>query len=209
MPDEVGREVPDGGGMTDVGGMAIVIPAAGDLGIAARSAIVAVAEGAWLRLDYEGAVHGQSNLGAFAERLVVAAGRSVVDYPTVARRLARPDEVRAVGTYDPWRHVVVAVTDAAALEAWAGEGVDAIRGLRVPTGPLVGVDPRDLQLRAWGQRGGAHWFRTRAGQVLSHGIGGSVIMEVDDPRVPAEARERWAPARREWGPPAAARRGRA
>lgn len=72
---------------------------------------------------YEGNIHNASNLTEFSQRLACAAGRLVENYPTVAKMMVRPEQVRAVGTYttDGWR--VIEVTDRPTLAEWL-DGVD-------------------------------------------------------------------------------------
>jgi len=90
-------------------------------------------------VDFEGNT-ASWNLRTFAERLGYAAGRLNDQYVTVARRILSFDEARdqtiSVGVYDSDRQAVVRIDDAEALSAWAGESIEAIAGVLLPSGPM-------------------------------------------------------------------------
>ena len=143
---------------------------------------------------FEGAQYGQSGMRAFADRLMYAAGRWRDRYPTVAMGGFSSEDLTEVGTYDADRFIVTAISDAAALTAWSGEPLDAIIGVRVPTGdvavsnvaPLVQPDAGGQQIAQDG-RAAIYWFRTRAGQVIAFdGLRRSATAyEHDDPALEA------------------------
>jgi hypothetical protein len=89
----------------------VYVPAPGsDLGIVPGSGIVgtrqpalpgvrAIEEDGLVLVDYEGNLYGASNVRTLEDRLHHAAGRHIMRYPTVARRLARVSELVFVGDY--------------------------------------------------------------------------------------------------------------
>lgn len=64
------------------------------------SGIVGSPEGARVRIDYEGALYGQSGLERYADRVRLAAGRHTERYPTIARAWVEPNELIQVGWWD-------------------------------------------------------------------------------------------------------------
>ena len=52
-------------------------------------------------VHYEGNVYGAENLRSFEERVAVAAGRLVANYPTVARGWFSDRDLILVGAYNP------------------------------------------------------------------------------------------------------------
>lgn len=68
-------------------------------------------------VDYEGRRFNQANIVTFADKCLVAAGRHLSHYPTIARAWMRDDELVQVGEFDG-NHVFV--TDPVALAAWLG-----------------------------------------------------------------------------------------
>lgn len=87
--------------------------------IARHSGIVGQQVGDRFLLHYEGMVHrgGINDRKEWQEAVKQAAGRAVVEYPTVARMLVTPDDLIQVGTY----HVAtntVEVTDEFNLSVW-------------------------------------------------------------------------------------------
>ena len=85
--------------------------------IAEGSGIVGTMEDDRLLIDYEGNLYGAVNIKTFADRVDVAWGRHRVRYPTVARMLVKPEEMRHVGEYDQELGVVL-VHDLPALANW-------------------------------------------------------------------------------------------
>lgn len=69
------------------------------VGIAPGSAIVGSPEGERIRIDYEGDLYRRECMRGYATRLLHAAGRHVERYPTVARALVDPGDLRAIGEY--------------------------------------------------------------------------------------------------------------
>lgn len=53
-----------------------------------------------IRLDYEGNKYRAANIVTFADRVYHAAGRHLVNYPTVARMVITPERVLPVATFD-------------------------------------------------------------------------------------------------------------
>lgn len=76
-----------------------------------------------LLVDFEGAVHGQSNIVTFADRVMHAASRQEASYPTIARMVVDQADVVLVGRFDPDERTVELLPDRALLCAWLG--VDA------------------------------------------------------------------------------------
>ena len=56
---------------------------------------------------FEGAIYDRENVRTLADRATQAAGRMVERYPTVARRIVRPDALTAVGTFDLGRRRII------------------------------------------------------------------------------------------------------
>lgn len=87
-------------------GIVVYVPAAPDhpatSEIARGSAILGRPEpgGDDVRIYFEGAVHGQTEMQTFADRAVYACGRLVQRYPTIAARLVPRDALIAVGTFE-------------------------------------------------------------------------------------------------------------
>lgn len=57
-------------------------------------------EGGRVVLDFEGNLYRASNIKTFADRVMIAAGRHVTRYPTVARIYARLSDVVCVGYWE-------------------------------------------------------------------------------------------------------------
>lgn len=102
----------------------IFVPKPGhELGIAPGSALVAGMEQPHKDLAvvyYEGNVYDVPDLRAFAQKLLHAAGRQAVRYPTVARMTIPRQSLIEVGHYDYPSQRIVQVTNAEALQAWIG-----------------------------------------------------------------------------------------
>jgi len=79
------------------------------------------APGPQVEIYYEGNLHGAVNLKDWESRVVVAAGRLAVRYPTIARAVVPEHALRVVGTFDTESWSIQAVTDAAAVQQWTGE----------------------------------------------------------------------------------------
>ena len=84
----------------------VYVPApASDLGIVPGSGIVGTRQERTTHrcrlvlIDYEGNLYGAMNIRTLEDRLHHAAGRHIMRYPTVARRLARVSELVFVGDY--------------------------------------------------------------------------------------------------------------
>lgn len=71
------------------------------------SAIVGSNAGDRLLIDFEGNLYGASNIVTFADRVLHAAERQAVKYPTVARRLVDPGDLVEVASFDKESGVVV------------------------------------------------------------------------------------------------------
>ena len=87
--------------------------------IAPHSGIVGVPVGDRFLLHYEGKVHqgGVTNRDEWLDAVKRAAGRAVVEYPTVARMLVSPDDLIQVGTWHAPTDTVE-VTDEFNLHVW-------------------------------------------------------------------------------------------
>lgn len=86
--------------------------------IVAGSAIVgSPAEDDRIMIDYEGNIYNSSNMVSFDNKLLIAAGRHIDHYPTVARSWVKGSELIPVGTYDYDTHQIE-VFDIAALGEW-------------------------------------------------------------------------------------------
>lgn len=92
------------------------------LRIRAGSAIVGRPDGSGFVLcDLEGNLYGAKNLSNYAERLLQAASRQLVRYPTVARRAIPVGDLIEVGRYDYETRCFTPISDRtaqAALGAW-------------------------------------------------------------------------------------------
>jgi hypothetical protein len=130
----------------------IYVPAAGHpatAGIARGSAIVAQpdAKRQEVRVYYEGAVYGQSEMRTLADRAVYACGRMVDNYPTAAATLVPRDALAAVGTFDPSTSEIVLTGDqsAAAVAEWLDmpqlDPAELRRGLEHPLTVRKLADP--------------------------------------------------------------------
>lgn len=62
-------------------------------------------------LDFEGNKYGATNIVTYADRVMQAAGRHVVRYPTVARMVVPIREVMAIGYWDESLGRVMIVND--------------------------------------------------------------------------------------------------
>ncbi len=75
-----------------------------------------------VRIYYEGAIYGQSEMARLADRVFYAHGRLVFRYPTVARMTLPAASLIEVGTFDPPTGTITPVDAHAerALAAWLG-----------------------------------------------------------------------------------------
>jgi hypothetical protein len=103
----------------------VYVPAAGHratAGIARGAAIVGRPDARRedVRIYYEGAVYGQSEMRTLADRAVYACGRMVDSYPTAAAMSVPREALVAVGTFDPSASEIVLTGDqsAAAVAEW-------------------------------------------------------------------------------------------
>jgi hypothetical protein len=103
----------------------VYVPAAGhraSAGIARGSAIVGRPDAGRedVRIYYEGAIYGQSEVRTLADRAVYACGRLVDDYPTAAAMSLPRNTLVAVGTFDPTTSEILLTGDqsAAAVAEW-------------------------------------------------------------------------------------------
>lgn len=90
------------GGEVESGTVNVYVPAPGNIRLrqlAPRSALVGTPESQHVLLDFEGNLHGASNLQRYGERLQQAFWRHVRRYPTRARWLVEAEDVVCVGTY--------------------------------------------------------------------------------------------------------------
>lgn len=73
-----------------------------------------------VRIYYEGAIHGQSEMRTLADRAVYACGRMVDNYPTAAAMSVPREALVAVGTFDPSSNEIVLTGDqsATAVAEW-------------------------------------------------------------------------------------------
>lgn len=53
-----------------------------------------------VRIDFEGDKYDSASIVTFADKVLIAAGRHVENYPTVARMHVRPTDLYAVATFD-------------------------------------------------------------------------------------------------------------
>lgn len=102
--------------------LTIYVPMAGtDLGIKDGSALVGTDMGDdRITIDYEGNLYGALNAVLFKDKLLIAAGRHVERYPTIARMYVHTAHVLAVGSYNTETQRIH-IDNAEALEAWIGE----------------------------------------------------------------------------------------
>lgn len=103
----------------------VYVPAAGHratAGIVRGSAIVGRSDARReeVRIYYEGAIHGQSEMRTLAGRAVYACGRMADDYPTTAAMSVPGEVLVAVGTFDPSASEIVLTGEhsAAAVAEW-------------------------------------------------------------------------------------------
>lgn len=64
------------------------------------SGIVGTTEGERTIIDYEGNLYGAQNIVTWADRVMIAAGRHSVRYPTVARSWVKPEALIRVASYE-------------------------------------------------------------------------------------------------------------
>jgi hypothetical protein len=130
----------------------VYVPAAGHsatAGIARGSAIVGRPDAGRenVRIYYEGALYGQSEMRTLADRAVFACGRMVDDYPTAAAMSVPRDALVAVGTFDPDSNEIVLTGEqsAAAVAGWLDmpqlDPAELRRGLEHPLTVRKLADP--------------------------------------------------------------------
>jgi hypothetical protein len=130
----------------------VYVPAAdhpATTGIARGSAIVARPETSReeVRIYYEGAVYGQSEMRTLTDRAVYACGRMVDNYPTAAAMSVPRDALVAVGTFDPSTSEIILTGDqsAAAVAEWLDmpqlDPAELRRGLEHPLTVRKLADP--------------------------------------------------------------------
>lgn len=178
----------------------ILVPAGVAGGIAADSAILGreakkAGGGAVWDCWCEGNIYGVGGLERYASRLRQAADRMREDCPTVARAFLPLPALQPVGTYDLDRMYVVEIMDPATLEAWAGEGVEAIQGKRYETGRMTWgeaaaiVHAEDDLKKVLGMdpSAGLYAARLQAGQVVIFrgAEQDATIYEMCDPALPS------------------------
>lgn len=66
-----------------------------------------------VRIYFEGAIYGQSEMARLADRVFYAHARLVARYPTVAQRVVPPASLIEVGTFDPASGTITAIDDQA------------------------------------------------------------------------------------------------
>jgi hypothetical protein len=75
------------------------------------------------KIYYEGNLNGASNLETFEEKLLIASGRLVASYPTIAFDWIKEDELfekfTVVGQYNP-ENRLLEIQQADVLENWKG-----------------------------------------------------------------------------------------
>lgn len=96
--------------------------------IAPKSGIVASIKGQTIEADYEGNLHGASNIETYADRVHHAWGRHSSRYPTAARSWFEPGELRMVGLYLPERGEVELEDQEAAVALADWLSVDEVPG---------------------------------------------------------------------------------
>lgn len=167
----------------------VLVPKQGSLAsktIYARSAVVSarpqevISEGMGYadtvcRVYFEGDIY-QNGRTPYTEKLVIAAGRLVAKYPTVALGVFDRMDFEAVGTFDGRRNVLVSVSNAEMLEAWSGEPIAAIFSNHLPTGRFSWAEitrgPLTEEVlksaRPFGPLAMSSWWRLKSGQVLKY-----------------------------------------
>lgn len=136
----------------------LFVPAPGSLAettIAAGSALIGTPQpNGRVSVDFEGNLHGYSNVATFADLAVIAAGRHQTSYPTIARRSFPADAVVAVGEFDAESgEVDVDPEDLDKVLAWTGLAPEQWPAQRLSTsmrhqarreihGALASPDPR-------------------------------------------------------------------
>lgn len=97
----------------------IVVPAAEHLKtIEAGSGIVQDVNNPNI-IYYEGNLYGADNIKTFADRIYMAWGRMIQNYPTIAKQAVTSEQIQIVGVFDP-TFGVVTVTNEQALQNWLG-----------------------------------------------------------------------------------------
>lgn len=137
--------------------------------IAAKSAIVAAAEGDPTIFHYEGNVYNSVNMQRYVDRLCSAAGRLATHYPTSAMAAFCPSEMIAVGTFDAEFNCITALTDPEALERWSGEDRLDFAGKLLPVGlaPFSAENESVMRTaRYLGRNNRELAYRTLAGQLI-------------------------------------------
>lgn len=86
------------------------------------SGIVGTTEGERTIIDYEGNLYGAQNIVTWADRVMIAAGRHSVRYPTVARSWVKPEALIRVASYEyrKWAPAIELEADVALVCGWLG-----------------------------------------------------------------------------------------
>lgn len=101
-------------------------------------------------LYFEGNRFNYANVHTFADRCMIAEGRLRTEAPTIARTLARPDDVRRIGVYFP-EHRRVEIRDGLALTRlakWLGLAATDERGVIKWNDTQLGDELRGSQVIA-------------------------------------------------------------
>jgi hypothetical protein len=123
---------------------AIIAPGSGIVGTV-LDPIDGDPNGARLRIDYEGDIHGLTPASTFADRVERATGRhrwnAGLGYPTVARSVVPPDAMASVGTFDPDTGEVT-LTNSGLLLRW-------LEVAELDPAQLASTDLRHERRRQW------------------------------------------------------------
>jgi hypothetical protein len=83
------------------------------------SAIVGDGMGEQFNLYFEGNLYGACNMELFAEKAMIAGGRLIDSYPTVARMICEPEALRQVGVFDTQTNEVTLLPgERGTLKSW-------------------------------------------------------------------------------------------
>lgn len=134
---------------------------------------------------YEGNRHGACNLNTFYERILSAAGRLAVSYPTTAKAMLPREDFVEAAVFSMDRLAFSEVAEPGVLAEWAGEAMETIRGTRLEPG-VYGRDrwpPKDELSYVTRLPDDVMAFRSKAGQLFLTGTDAFEVLQDSDPRV--------------------------
>jgi hypothetical protein len=118
----------------------------------------------------EGDLYKFDQLDRYFERLKVVASDCMRQVWNAATVQVPIEDVIEVGTYDASRFVIHDIMHSDLLEAWSGEPIEGIAGVRLPIGPTtlgaVTAATNNCPILNEHSCDGSYWVKTQAGQVV-------------------------------------------